>query len=93
MGGWSDKTKVILNSTQFKFKLVEVGVKLGNMDGGQHAGDCLLPTCPPNEVSEDTIVVATNYSAGKETQPENNLLGKPATKTILQILRKSPYFS
>ena len=28
-GGWSDKTKVILNSTQFKFKLVEVGVELG----------------------------------------------------------------
>ena len=30
MDGWSDKTKVILNSTQFKFKLVEVGVELGN---------------------------------------------------------------
>ena len=32
VGGWSDKTKVILNSTQFKFKLVEVGVELGNYD-------------------------------------------------------------
>ena len=30
VGGWSDKTKVILNSTQFKFKSVEVGVELGN---------------------------------------------------------------
>ena len=29
VGGWSDKTKVILNSTQFKPKLVEVGVELG----------------------------------------------------------------
>ena len=31
MGGWLDKTKVILNSTQFKFKLVEVGVELGKI--------------------------------------------------------------
>ena len=31
VGGWSDKTKVILNSTQFKFKLVEVGVELGKI--------------------------------------------------------------
>ena len=30
VGGWSDKIKVILNSTQFKFKLVEVGDELGN---------------------------------------------------------------
>ena len=30
VAGWSDKAKVILNSTQFKFKLVEVGVELGN---------------------------------------------------------------
>ena len=30
LGGGSDKTKVIQNSTQFKFKLVEVGVELGN---------------------------------------------------------------
>ena len=30
MGGWSDKMKVILNSTQLKSKLVEVGVELGN---------------------------------------------------------------
>ena len=29
VGGWSDKTKVILNSTQLRFKLVEVGVELG----------------------------------------------------------------
>ena len=29
-GRWSDKKKVILNSTQFKFKLVKVGVELGN---------------------------------------------------------------
>ena len=29
MGGWLDKTKVILNSTQFKFNLVEVGVEFG----------------------------------------------------------------
>ena len=29
MGGWSDKTKVILNSTPFKFKMVEVEVELG----------------------------------------------------------------
>ena len=33
VGGWSDKTKVILNLTQFKFKLVEVGVELGNAQG------------------------------------------------------------
>ena len=32
VGGWSDNTKVILNSTQFKFKLVEFGVELGNTD-------------------------------------------------------------
>ena len=31
MGGWSDKMKEILNSTQLKFKLVEVGVELGNI--------------------------------------------------------------
>ena len=30
VGGWSDKRKIILISTQFKFKLVEVGVELGN---------------------------------------------------------------
>ena len=30
VGGWSDKTKVMIISTQFKFKLVEVGVELGN---------------------------------------------------------------
>ena len=30
VGWWSDKTKVILNSTQFK--LVEVGVELGKTD-------------------------------------------------------------
>ena len=35
VGGWSDKTKVILNSTKFKFKLVEVGVELGNRETGQ----------------------------------------------------------
>ena len=29
--GWSDKMKVILNSTQCKFKLVEAGVEFGNM--------------------------------------------------------------
>ena len=29
VGGWSDKTKVILNSTPFKFKMVEVEVELG----------------------------------------------------------------
>ena len=34
-GGWSDKTKVILNSTQFKVKLVEVGVELGNIKSCQ----------------------------------------------------------
>ena len=32
VGRWSDKTKVILNSTQFKFRLVEVGVELGNIN-------------------------------------------------------------
>ena len=31
VGGWSDQTKVILNSIQFKFKLAEVGVELGNI--------------------------------------------------------------
>ena len=30
VGEWSDKMKVILNSTQFKFRLGEVGVELGN---------------------------------------------------------------
>ena len=31
MDRWTNKTKVILNSSQFKSKLVEVGVELGNM--------------------------------------------------------------
>ena len=30
VGGWLDKMKVIINSTQFKFKLVKVGVELAN---------------------------------------------------------------
>ena len=30
VGGWLDKAKVILNSTKFLFKLVEVEVELGN---------------------------------------------------------------
>ena len=41
-GGWLDKTKVILNSTQFKFKLVKVEVELGNIESFANTFKTLL---------------------------------------------------
>ena len=56
VGGWSNKTKVILNSTQFK--LVEVGVELGN-----------IKSAPPPE--NDKKKIFSFSSSGRKKKKKN----------------------